>query len=42
MILYYQFSNSKFDYLNFTVKLTIGVKADEEHVQYSVCKVKVE
>ena len=42
LILYHQFINPKHSYLNFTVKLTIGVKANEEHVQYSVCKVKVE
>ena len=42
LILYHRFINPKHSYLNFTVKLTIGVKANEEHVQYSVCKVKVE
>lgn len=41
IILYYHFTNPKFDYLNFTVKLTIGVKADKQHVQYSVCKVNI-
>ena len=41
MILYHKFSNNKFDYLNFTVKLTIGIKADGKHVQYSVNKIEV-
>ena len=40
IILYYQFTSPK-HYLNFTVKLTIGIKAEEQHIQYSVCKVNV-
>ena len=40
MILYYQFSNSKFDYLNFTVKLTIGIRAMGKHIQYAVNKIE--
>ena len=40
IILYHQFTSPK-RYLNFTVKLTIGIKADEQHIQYSVCKVNV-
>ena len=40
IILYHQFTSPK-HYLNFTVKLTIGIKAEEQHIQYSVCKVNV-
>lgn len=39
--LYYQFQSSEFDYLNFTVKLVLGVKNDKRHVQYSVNKIEV-
>lgn len=41
IILYHKFTNDKFDYLNFTVKLTIGIKADGKHVQYSVNKMEI-
>ncbi|MBR4198259.1 MAG: hypothetical protein IKQ94_05730 [Bacteroidales bacterium] len=41
LILYYTFSNDNLDYLNFTVKLTIGIKADKKHVQYCVNKIEV-
>ena len=41
LILYYTFSNEKLDYMNFTVKLTIGIKADKKHVQYCVNKIEV-
>lgn len=41
MILYHKFTSDKYDYLNFTVKLTIGIKADGKHVQYSVNKIEV-
>ena len=40
-ILYYTFENKDFEYLNFTVKLTIGIKADNRHVQYCVNKIEV-
>ena len=40
-ILYHTFENAELPYLNFTVKLTIGVKASQKHVQYSVNKVEI-
>jgi hypothetical protein len=40
ILLYYQFKNEQIDYLNFTVKLTIGVTASQKHIQYSVNKVE--
>ena len=40
-ILYYDFVNIERYYLNFKVKLTIGVKADNKHVQYCVNKIEV-
>ncbi|MBR6092455.1 MAG: hypothetical protein IKQ09_06535 [Bacteroidales bacterium] len=40
-ILYYDFTNNEYDYLNFKVKLTIGIKANEKHVQYCVNKIEV-
>ena len=39
--LYYQFQSSEFDYLNFTIKLVLGVKNDKRHIQYSVNKIEV-
>lgn len=39
--LYYSFRSIKYDYLNFTVKLVLGVKNDGRHIQYSVNKVEV-
>ena len=41
ILLYYQFKNEQIDYLNFMVKLTIGVTASQKHIQYSVNKVEV-
>ncbi len=41
ILLYYQFENEQFDYMNFTAKLTIGVTASQKHIQYSVNKVEV-
>ena len=41
ILLYYQFENEQIDYMNFTVKLTIGVSASQKHIQYSVNKVEV-
>lgn len=32
-ILYYDFVNNEVPYLNFKVKLTIGIRADSKHVQ---------
>ena len=40
-ILYYGFVHHQIDYLNFTVKLTIGIKSDGNHVQYCVNKIEV-
>lgn len=41
MLLYYDFSNNEKEYLNFRVKLTIGVMTSGKHVQYCVNKVEV-
>ena len=40
-VLYYEFESDQHDYLNFTVKLTLGIKNDGRHIQYSVNKVDV-
>ena len=40
-ILYYEFVHHQIDYLNFTVKLTIGIKSNGSHVQYCVNKIEV-
>ncbi len=40
-ILYYDFINERLSYLNFKVKLTIGIRADNKHVQYCVNKIEV-
>ena len=39
--LYYEFVDSEKWYLNFTVKLVLGVKNNGKHVQYSVTKIDV-
>ena len=39
--LYYQFQSTEHDYLNFTVKLVLGVKNDRRHVQYSINKIEL-
>ena len=41
ILLYYKFENKQKPYLNFMVKLTIGVTASSKHIQYSVNKVEV-
>jgi len=41
VVLFYEFKNEKYDYLNFTIKLTLGIKNDGRHIQYSVNKVDV-
>ena len=41
ILLYYKFENEQKPYLNFMVKLTIGVTASSKHIQYSVNKVEV-
>lgn len=40
-ILYYDFINDKQSCLNFKVKLTIGIKANNKHVQYCINKIEV-
>jgi len=40
-VLFYEFKSDEFDYLNFTVKLTLGIKNDGRHIQYSVNKVDI-
>ena len=40
-ILYYEFTHQQIVYLNFTVKLTIGIKSNGSHVQYCVNKIEV-
>ena len=40
-LLYYTFANEKLDYLNFSVKLTIGIKGDGKHIQYCVNKIDI-
>ena len=41
ILLYYKFKDEQKPYLNFMVKLTIGVTASSKHIQYSVNKVEV-
>jgi hypothetical protein len=38
-VLYYKFVDDEKDYMNFTVRLTLGIKSDGRHIQYSVNKV---
>jgi len=38
-VLYYKFVDEKKWYMNFTVRLVLGVKSDGRHIQYSVNKV---
>jgi len=38
-ILYYTFVDLEKNYMNFTVRLMLGVKSDGRHIQYSVNKV---
>ena len=40
-VLYYDFVNNEKDYMNFTVKLVLGIKNDGRHIQYSVTKVDI-
>ena len=40
-VLYYDFVNPKVPYLNFKVKLTIGIKSSGKHVQYCVNKIDI-
>ena len=41
ILLYYKFEDEQREFLNFVVKLTIGVTATNKHIQYSVNKVEV-
>jgi len=40
--LFYEFKCEKLDYMNFTVKLTLGIKNDGRHIQYSISKIEVQ
>jgi len=40
-VLFYEFESEEYNYLNFTVKLTLGIKNDGRHIQYSVNKVDI-
>ena len=40
-VLHYLFTDNDRPYLNFAAKLTIGIKADDKHIQYCVNKVEV-
>ena len=40
-VLYYDFVNEKIPYLNFKVKLTIGIRSNNMHIQYCVNKIEV-
>jgi hypothetical protein len=40
--LYYDFFDENLDYMNFTVKLTLGIKSDGRHIQYSVNKIDIQ
>ncbi|GHT47976.1 hypothetical protein FACS189440_10340 [Bacteroidia bacterium] len=40
-VLYYTFKSEKYQYLNFIVKLTLGVKKDGKHVHYSINKIDI-
>jgi hypothetical protein len=41
ILLYYNFMDAKKEYLNFRVKLTIGVMTGGKHIQYCVNKIEV-
>jgi hypothetical protein len=38
-VLYYTFVDDEKNYMNFTVRLTLGIKSDGRHIQYSVNKI---
>ena len=40
-VLHYMFTDNRRPYLNFVAKLTIGIKADNKHIQYCINKVEV-
>ena len=39
--LYYESYSKEHDYMNFTIKLVLGIKSEGRHVQYSVNKVEM-
>ncbi|MBR0054563.1 MAG: hypothetical protein IJP65_04575 [Bacteroidales bacterium] len=39
--LYYSFHSSDYDYMNFTIKVVMGIKNDGRHIQYSVNKIEL-
>lgn len=39
--LYYNFVSHETEYLNFTVKLVLGIKSDGRHIQYSINKIEL-
>ncbi|MBO7616150.1 MAG: hypothetical protein J6T22_13560 [Bacteroidales bacterium] len=41
-ILYHEFVHPEMEYLNFMIKLTIGIKSDGKHVQYCVNKIETQ
>jgi hypothetical protein len=41
-VLYYDFTDKEKCYMNFTVKLVLGIKLDGRHIQYSVTKIDIE
>ena len=40
-LLYYSHVDDNFDYMNFMIKVTIGIKEDGKHIQYCVNKITV-
>ena len=40
-VLYYDFVDKEKWYMNFTVKLILGIKNDGRHIQYSVTKIDI-
>ena len=40
-VLYYDFTDEEKSYMNFRVKLILGIKNDGRHVQYSVSKIDI-
>ena len=41
VLLYHRFEDEEKDYMNFVVKLTIGVMTGGKHVQYCVNKIEI-
>ena len=40
--LYYDFFDENIDYMNFTIKLTLGIKSSGRHIQYSINKIEIQ